>query len=146
MAFIFPDFNETSEFTAANGVAYEWHVDEGKWVVKHFTSGNPANIGSEPPPNTIDGTLWYSTLNNLLHVQVTEADTVSWKPTGSATDLTSIESRLTELETKESNSVRIDSVPPGDNLEEGNIWIDSNTYNAYVYTGVEWVQITTSVA
>ena len=31
------------------------------------------------------------------------------------------------------------------NPAAGNVWIDETNYNAYVYTGVEWVQITTTV-
>ena len=103
MAFNFPDPLVTPEFTAANGITYQWDNDgPGKWVVKSFLhEGALVDLSPTPPvrpdrpdgPN--DGDLWFDTSPDELTLYVYSEDSGAWIP---AAPPTTLEGRVAENE------------------------------------------------
>ena len=100
MSFTFPDPLVTTEFTAANGITYEWdNSGPGKWVVRSFASGGVLVDLSPTPPNRPDGPsngdLWFDTSPDELTLYIYSEDSGAWIP---AAPPTTLEGRVAENE------------------------------------------------
>jgi hypothetical protein len=145
MTFQFPNPSVTTEYTARNGITYSWDNKDKKWRVKSFGADSSSVILSPIEPYFIDaygnavgdpvdiGTLWVDDTNFDMYVWEGDA----WVQVSSAGAFVA----TCILSADPPYLIDADGNETGQPVSRGTLWIDSNTFNMYVWDGDAWAQV-----
>ena len=91
----------------------------GQAVAENFLHLLENFAGSNEPANPVEGQLWYDTSNSVDQLKIYDA--TQWKPAAGFT--------------------KSASQPAASQSEAGDLWVDTNNQQLFVYTGNNWILI-----
>jgi hypothetical protein len=93
----------------------------GESVAENFLHILENFSSNDPPPNPVEGQLWYNTSFDILNVYTSSG---TWKSLGTI-------------------SINATNPTTGSSITPGHLWINNLNKRVFVYTGIEWLELAT---
>jgi hypothetical protein len=78
MAFSFPPNPNVGQIYTSNGKTWRWSGVQWTATVVPTSTSAPVTVSVSPPPNPVQGSLWYDSINAALNIYYTDLSGGQW--------------------------------------------------------------------